>query len=257
MDTAELEREFKRKVSEEIDVEREGIDRYIVYTPFMFDDGDHFVIVLKKRDDRWRFTDEGHTFMHMSYGEIDLSHGTRKSIIDQVLLSFRLANDGGELCIDVPNDQYGDALFSFIQALVKISDTAYWTRERVRSTFADDFRAFLEEKIPGQRRTFDFHDKDHDPDGIYAVDCRVNGMARPLMVFGIHSDDKCRDATITLLQFEKWGKQFRSMTVFEDQTRINSKVLARFSDVGEKLFSSLGMRDRIKKYLDEVLDGSQ
>jgi hypothetical protein len=256
MNTAELQREFKRKVSNEIDVEREGIDRYIVYTPFMFDDGDHFVIVLKKRDNEWRFTDEGHTFMHMSYGEIDLSQGTRKSIIDQVLLSFRLANDAGELCLAVPDDQYGDALFSFVQALMKISDTAYWTRERVRSTFMEDFRTFLEEKIPSQRRTFDFCDKQRDPDEIYPVDCKVNGMARPLMVFGIHNDAKCRDATITLLQFEKWGEQFRSMAIFEDQTQINNKVLARFSDVAEKLFSSLGTRDRTEKYLSEVLGGS-
>ena len=253
MNTAELEREFKRKISEEIDVEHEGIDRYVVYTPFMFDDGDHFVIVLKKHDDRWRFMDEGHTFMHMSYGEIDLSQGTRKSIIDQVLLSFRLANNRGELYLEVPGDRYGDALFSFVQALVKISDTAYWTRERVRSTFMEDFRTFLEEKVPGQRRTFDFCDKQHDPDRIYPVDCKINGMARPLMVFGIHNDAKCRDATITLLQFEKWGEQFRSMAVFEDQTQINNKVLARFSDVAEKLFSSLGTRDRIEKHLDELL----
>jgi len=256
MNTAELEREFKRKVCDEIDVEQEGLDRYIVYTPFMFDDGDHFVILLKKRKKQWHFTDEGHTFMHMSYGEIDISQGTRKSIIDQVLLSFRLANESGELCLEVPDSQYGDALFSFVQALVKISDTTYWTRERVRSTFMEDFRAFLEERIPNQRRTFDYCDGRRDPDGIYPVDCRVNGMARPLFVFGIHNDAKCRDATITLLQFEKWGEQFRSMAVFEDQTQINTRVLARFSDVGQKLFSSLGMRDRMERYLEEVLAGS-
>ena len=194
--------------------------------------------------------------MHMSYGEIDISQGTRKSIIDQVLLSFRLANESGELCLEVPDSQYGDALFSFVQALVKISDTTYWTRERVRSTFMEDFRAFLEERIPNQRRTFDYCDGRRDPDGIYPVDCRVNGMARPLFVFGIHNDAKCRDATITLLQFEKWGEQFRSMAVFEDQTQINTRVLARFSDVGQKLFSSLGMRDRMERYLEEVLAGS-
>ena len=124
MNTAELKREFRRKISKEIDVESEGLDRYIVYTPFMFDDGDHFVIVLKKHADRWRFTDEGHTFMHMSYGELDLSQGTCKSTIDRVLLSFRLENEDGELCLDVPDNQYGDALVSFVQALVKISDTA-------------------------------------------------------------------------------------------------------------------------------------
>jgi len=256
MNTAELEREFKHKVSEEIDVESGGSDRYIVYTPFMFDDGDHFVILLKKHDDRWRFTDEGHTFMHMSYGEIDFAHGTRRSIIDQVLLSFRLANDDGELCLEVPDNQYGDALFSFVQALVKISDTTYWTKERVRSTFMEDLRAFLEEKVPSQRRTFHYCDGQRDPDGYYPVDCKINGMARPLLVFGIGNDNRCRDATITLLQYEKWGEQFRSMAVFEDQTKINTKVLARFSDVAEKLFSSLGTRDRMEKYLDEVLGDS-
>jgi len=256
MNTVELEREFKRKVSDEIDVEREGIDRYIVYTPFMFDDGDHFVIVLKKHDDRWRFTDEGHTFMHMSYGEIDLSHGTRKGIIDQVLLSFRLANDGGELCLEVPDDQYGDALFSFVLALVKISDTAYWTRERVRSTFMEDFRTFLEEKIPSQRRTFDYYDRQHDPESKYPVDCKVNGVSRPLLVFGINNDSKCQYAQIALLQFEKWGQKFRSMAIFEDQEQINRSVLARFTDVVENQFASLGTRDRMEKYLDEVLSGS-
>ena len=256
MDTAELEREFKQKVCAEIGVEREGIDRYIVYTPFMFDDGDHFVIILKKRDDHWCLTDEGHTFMHMSYGDIDIAHGTRKSIIDRVLLSFRLANEDGELSLKVPDNQYGDALFSFVQALVKISDTTYWTRKLVRSTFMEDFRAFLEEKIPSQRRTFDYCDKRRDPDAIYPVDCKINSMARPLMVFGILNDAKCRDATITLLQFEKWGEQFRSMAIFEDQTEINNKVLARFSDVAEKLFSSLGPRDRMEKYLDEMSRGS-
>ncbi len=253
MNTAGLVNEFKCKVSEEIDVEHEGIDRYIVYTPFMFDDGDHFVIVLKKHDDHWRFTDEGHTFMHMSYEDIDLLHGTRKSIIDQVLLSFRLVNDAGELCLDVPDGEYGDALFSFIQALVKISDTAYWTRERVHSTFMDDFRAVLEEKIPKKRRTFDYYDIQHDPDGKYPVDCRVNGLSRPLLVFGINSDSKCQYVQIALLQFERWGQQFRSMAIFEDQERINRGVLARFTDVVEKQFASLGTRDRMEKYLGEVL----
>ena len=256
MNTTQLEREFKRKVSEEIDVELEGLDRYIVYTPFMFDDGDHFVIVLKKHNDRWRFTDEGHTFMHMSYGDIDITHGTRKSIIDRVLLSFRLANEDGELCLEVPDNQYGDALFSFVQALVKISDTTYWTRERVRSTFMEDFRAFLEEKIPNQRRTFDYYDRQHDPEGKYPVDCRVNGVSRPLLVFGINNDSKCQYAQIALLQFEKWGQQFHSMAIFEDQEQINRGVLARFTDVVENQFASLGTRDRMEKYLDEVLGGS-
>lgn len=39
---------FRQKICDEIDVETEGQDRYIIYVPFMFDDGDHFVVILRK-----------------------------------------------------------------------------------------------------------------------------------------------------------------------------------------------------------------
>jgi len=253
MNAAELQKEFKRKVCEEIDVEPEGLARFVVYTPFMFDDGDHFVIILKRLTNRWIFTDEGHTFMHMSYDEIDVSHGTRKSIIDQTLLNFNVINESGEFCLEVPDEAFGDGLFSFIQALVKISDIAYLTRERVKSTFFEDFRLLLESRIPDERRVFDYTDPDNDPRRIYTVDCKVNGMKQPLFIFGVNNDAKCRDATITVLQFEKWGRGFRSLSIFEDLTQINSKVLARFTDVVGKQFSSLGAKERIYKYLEETL----
>ena len=91
---------------------------------------------------------------------------------------------------------------------------------------------------------------------MYAVDCRINGMPRPLFVHALPSDDRTQVATIALLQFEKWGLSFRSLAIFEDQEAINGKVLARFSDVGGKLFSSLtGNRERIARFLGEVLAG--
>jgi hypothetical protein len=112
MTSADLQQVFRKKVCEEIDVEHEGIDRYVIYTPFMFDDGDHYVVVLKRQNRNWMLTDEGHTFMHLSYADLDIEHGTRKSIIDQALLSFNLTNQSGELRLEVPGEQFGDALLS-------------------------------------------------------------------------------------------------------------------------------------------------
>jgi hypothetical protein len=67
----------------------------------------------------------------------------------------------------VPDDQFGDALYSFAQALLKITDVSYLTRERVRSTFLEDFRAFMQEHVPPEHLAFDWHDPQHDPEGKY------------------------------------------------------------------------------------------
>ena len=45
----DIERDFKNKVTEKLSLSSEGIDRYRVFTPFMFEDGDHLAIVLKGR----------------------------------------------------------------------------------------------------------------------------------------------------------------------------------------------------------------
>ena len=48
-----IEREFKEKVCAKIRIASEGVDRYRVFTPFLFDDGDHLAIVLKRQDSAW------------------------------------------------------------------------------------------------------------------------------------------------------------------------------------------------------------
>ena len=58
-----MERDFHQKVSAKVRLATEGMERFRVFTPFLFDDGDHLVIVLKKEGARWVLSDEG-THVH-------------------------------------------------------------------------------------------------------------------------------------------------------------------------------------------------
>ena len=252
MTTDEIVASFREKVGDEIDLLPEGLGRYVVSNPFVHDDGDCLEIVLREREGGWVLADEGCTYMRLTYDidEKDLHRGTRQKVIANALTAFGVEDQDGELLLPVPGNQFGDALFSFIQAILKINDVSYLARERVLSTFRDDFRAFIADVVPLDRLTFDWWHKDRDPRGIYRADCRIEHPKKPLFVFGLAGDGRTRDATIALLKYEKWMLPFMSLAIFEDQQAIGRNVLARFTDVCDHQYSSLnGNRDRIGGFL--------
>jgi hypothetical protein len=254
--TPDVIRDFREKVSAEIDVEPEGLDRFVVYTPFMFDDGDHFVVLLRKYGERWMLTDEGHTFMHLSYGDVDLDSGARAKVIDQALASYRITRDRGELRVLVPDEQYGDALFSFVQAITRITATALWTRERVAGQFFEDLRTTVEQIVPAGRLKTEYFDPATDPDGLYRVDFVVNQSPRPCYIFAVANDHHAEQATIACYHYERNKVRFSPIVVYEDQTQINRRSLARLSAVVGKQFPSLAEKDRMTKYLQEDVLGN-
>lgn len=92
-----MERQLQQKVAAGIRLVSEGADRYRVLTPFQLDDGDHLSIVLKKEGNKWSFSDEAHTYMHLSYDiEVaDLHKGTRQKIISNALAMFGVDDRSG------------------------------------------------------------------------------------------------------------------------------------------------------------------
>jgi len=251
---SEIQNNLRNTVSAEISLLSEGVNRFRVFTPFEFEDGDHFSIILKKNKDSFIFTDEAHTIMHMSY-DMDVSvlkKGNRQKILTNTISNFGLEENDGELFIRINDNNFGAAFYNFVQALVKITDLSYLSKEQVRSTFYEDFRALISESIPKERTIFNYTHPEFDKEKKYVVDCRINGMSKPLYLFAILNDSKCKDVMISMYQFERWKIKYNSISIFEDQETINRRVLAKFSDIGEKQFSSLSYnKDRIKNYLYE------
>ena len=120
MNPESLQNEFREKVCAQVSLKAEGVNRFRVLTPFRFEDGDHFGIVLKRKSDgKWVFTDEASTLMHLSYwmDDEDIRTGNRNALIQGSLALFSVEDNDGELIIPVADGQFGDALFNFVQAL--------------------------------------------------------------------------------------------------------------------------------------------
>ena len=165
MNVGQIRSDFKSRVCAQIDLEQEGEGRFLVKTPFRFEDGDHYVITLKREGERWILSDEASTLMHLSYWMDDksLESGHKQEIMESSLALYSVQNRDGELVIPVTEERFGDALFDFVQALTKVTDVSFLSREVAVSTFMEDFRAFMKEQVPADRLEFNWNDAKRDP----------------------------------------------------------------------------------------------
>jgi hypothetical protein len=124
MDLKTIEQDFREKVSDKVRISSEGVDRFRVFTPFMLEDGDHLSIVLKRDSGAWILSDEGHTYLHLAYilDGNDLQGETRDKLISNALSVSKVEDREGELIETVEDDQFGEALSIFVQALHKITE---------------------------------------------------------------------------------------------------------------------------------------
>lgn len=252
MTTDTIAATLSEAIGAEVSVREASGGLWRVDTPFQFADGDHLVIRLRAGErETVEWTDLGHTLMHLSYWMgSDVREGKRGELFEDTLLRFDVDDRDGELVLASAGDNLGPSLLSFAQALIHVADLDYLSRERVLSTFLEDFKAVLSDEF-GDRAQFDYTDPERDREGLYPVSCWVNGAnSAPLAVLAIPNDDAAKDATITLQQLRSWDRHFFSVGIFHDQPEINRKVLARFSNAVDKQYSSLyGIEDTIVDYL--------
>ena len=248
-----IEKEIIDKFSSRIQIVPDGTDRFRVHTPFSFGDGDHLAIVLKNENGQWVFSDEGYTYMHLTLDidEEKLFSGTRHKIISSALSAFELKDRDGELILEVQDGDYGAALYSFAQSLIRISDVSYlslFREQPVRRTFKNDVRRLLERSVPvGSMKRNWIHPEDRKQK--YKVDYRINGQPKPpLLVYALSNDNNVQAATIALHQFKSWKLEFISLGILKNPTPKIQKSLDWFLDVGDTYCDLVEGRERIQEY---------
>ena len=253
MSIGTIEKDFIDSISAEIELVPDGKDRFYVYTPFRFNDGDHISIILKKESEKWILSDEGHTYMHLTYDidEQQLFRGNRQDIISRALSSFGVKDRGGELILEIKDTGYGNALYAFAQALLKITSvTSISQKQTPRKTFKGAFKEMIYSVASKDRIELDWFHEEYDPDGRYKVDCRINGMRMPLFVYALPTDRKISQATITLYEFKAWNiPDFRSIGIIRDRTKISQKSINYFRTVADGCYPLEESRSKIRQVL--------
>ena len=215
----------------------------VLRTHFEFPDGDRFPIHVSETGiGGVRLSDRGHTLMHISYDhDVDaFLDGTRGQMLERIVGETGVDRDGGVFCLDTSIEALPGAVFRFGQALTRIHDLTFLSRSRVKSTFYDDLADLLNSLIDEDKMEADYLPEELPNPEAYRVDYRIEGkFDSPLFLYGVPNRDKARLTTIMLSHFHRHGLRFESMLVFEDQSEIPRLDLARLSDVGGEMISSL------------------
>lgn len=221
--------------------------RIAISLPMTARDGDHITAYAEQKDGGWRVSDMGATLMRLSY-EHDLSKllsGPRQKLYAATLAEGGLAEDDGDIYVEVSGDALIRGLFALGQGLTKIEGLGLWTRTRVESTFYDDLYAALSACVPAESLAENYIVPSIPSAADYPVDYRIMTPGRPLFVFGVSGRDKARLTTIVLQHLIRHAEPFDSMVVCQDVEDLPKADRSRLINAANDVVAHIGDTDAI------------
>jgi uncharacterized protein DUF1828 len=237
-------------LSESVTLRAIGDDEAQIHVPFFFPDGDGLVVHVRAAGDRLELTDRANTLLNLSYHTdvARLRDDTRARLLERIQLRHGVQERDGELILASTEQTLGRSVFSFVQALLEISDLRNLDRETVRSAFREDVATLLDSNFPAIHHGY--VDRQHDPTGNYPIPYVLNGTQRPVAVFDVGTDNAALQAVIVARQHREWNDNMLFVAVEETQEDLQRKNVAWLSDAFDKQFPRLhGCEDAVVTYL--------
>ena len=249
----DLQRLLCDQLCASVRVERRPDGQLMLGSDFEFPDGDRYPIYLSEAPGGVRLSDKGDTLMRISY-EHDIDAflaGSRGLLVERILGEERVGQDRGVFYLDAPTDRLSDALFRYGRALTRIYDLTLHSRSRAASTFYDDLADLLLQTTDEERIQRDHLLPNLPNPEAYPIDYRLEGKGGgQVFLYGVPNRDKARLATIILSHFHRIHLDFDSILVFSDQAEIPRMDLARLSDVGGDMVSSLASSEDLRRKIE-------
>ena len=255
LDQVQLERLLCERRSAEIRIHWREDDVLMMESPFTFPDGDHFPIHRSEIAGGVELSDRGPILMHVSYEhDVELLYeGARASPREQIVRESGIEENEGIFSIEAPPNQVAGALFRFGQALTKIHDLTFLSRDRVASTFYEDLRALVDTILDEEVVEPDYIPPDVPDANHYPVDYRFEGKeGGSVFLYDVPGRDKTRLTTIMLSHFLLHGLPFESVVVFADQQEIPRLDLARLTNVAGTAVPSLEAEEDLRRKIERL-----
>ena len=252
VDTDALRDLLCARLCEDVGVVARPDNEIMLRTHFKFPDGDGYPFHLAEAPaGGLRLSDHGHTLMHISY-EHDVDSfltGTRGMLLERIVGESGLLFDEGVFSFETSAERLPEAIFVFGQALTRVYDLTLLSRSNVGSTFYDDLADYLTDFVDESKVEKDYLPEVPNAEA-YPVDYRIEGKSGvPLFLYGVPNRDKARLTTIMLGYFHRQQLDFESIIVFQNQPEIPRTDLARLSDVGGDMISSLASTNDLSRKL--------
>ena len=141
-----LEAALCERLCADVRIHKRDDGMHMLIAPFSFPDGDGYPIYLSEsRSGGVILSDLGNTLMHASYEhDIDAFYsGTRAALREQIVQEHGIKEHEGAFEIETSPDRIAKALFTLGQALTKIHDLTFLSRDRAANTFYEDLKGML------------------------------------------------------------------------------------------------------------------
>lgn len=261
LDANTLQKLLYQQFREVVIVHQRAEGELMVDTQFRFPDGDTFPIHLSECRDgdcRLRLSDEGDTFMRMSYEhDVDLFFkGTRGVLLERILTEGGVKWERGALTVRTSQDQLAEAIFQFGHTLTRVYDLTLPTctfRTAAASTFYVDLFELLCLCAGSENVQRNYPPAVPNAES-YLVDFRVDDPnAEPLFVFGVDNVDKVRLTTVKLAHLRRHKVIFAPLAIFKNQSEIPAEDLSRLVDIGGASMPTVDSDGDVKQMIERLL----
>jgi hypothetical protein len=239
---------------------------YAIKTPFETQDGDSIALYLRRAPTTphiVRFEDDGGTIADLEADGVSLDSETRSQALADLLKQYDAHYDEANSVIhtDYFDDTRAPAnLAKFMALMLRIQDLRLLSRDRVRETFKEDVRKFVERYFQGRVKITE----DENPNEVlrdYVADFVLQAdNGNTLAVYATSTENKALEALLLYQELARQGiEDIRSMALLEQakpqaikartMSRImNSSVLLGSldgveADLAHKMGASLGLSD--------------